>query len=441
MDDELKKRIAVFRYGVIADIVGGITHDWGETKRLIKDKCARKWQIPGSSRSSIGESTIKEWIGRYRASGNKLESLYPRNRSDRGKSRAIEQETAQGLLALRKELPELTLPVFMREAKQRKIIQPGMKVTYSTLYRFLQSEGMLKKPSSAAKDRRRFEAEYPNDLWQSDVMHGPYVEVEGKQRKTYLIAFLDDMSRLAIHGEFYLRENLKVFLDALRKALKMRGIPRKLYVDNGSAFRSHHLQHTCASLGIALIYSRPYQPEGRGKIERWFRNVREGFLSTADAKTLDKINDSFSNWITTYNHTQHGITKEAPIRRFASHIECVRAASRDMEDHFRKASRRTVAKDRTIALDGRLYEAPVELIGKRVNLLYHEHDPARVEIVYGGRTYGFATMLDVNVNCRIKRGRESLEIEGNNKDRYRGGKLFNDKDGPVRPDSGEDKGQ
>lgn len=434
MDEELKKRIAVFRYGVIADFVGGRILSHGETKRLIRDKCVRKWQIPGSQRSSISGSTIKEWIARYRASGNKLESLYPRNRSDRGKSRAIEQETAQGLLALRKELPEVTLPVFMREAKQRKILLPGMRVTYSTLYRFLQSEGMLKKPSSAPEDRRRFEAEYPNDLWQSDVMRGPYVEVDGKQRKTYLIAFVDDMSRLAVHGEFYHRENLKVFLDALRKALRMRGIPRKLYVDNGSAFRSHHLQHTCASLGIALIYSRSYQPEGRGEIERWFRTVRESFLSTEKAKTLDNLNDSFNNWVTTYNHASHGITKETPIKRFAAHIECIRAASGDIEDHFRKASRRTVAKDRTIALDGRLYEAPVELIGKRVNLLYHEHDPARVERVYGDRTYGFAVLLDVNVNCRIKRGRESLKIEGNTNDRYLGGKLFNDKDM-------EDKGQ
>lgn len=112
MDEELKKRIAVFRYGVIADFVGGRVLSRGETKRLIRDKCAQKWQIPGSQRSSISKSTIKEWIARYRASGNKLASLYPRNRSDRGKSRAIGQETAQGLLALRKEFPEVTLPVF-----------------------------------------------------------------------------------------------------------------------------------------------------------------------------------------------------------------------------------------------------------------------------------------------------------------------------------------
>ena len=128
----------------------------------------------------------------------------------------------------------------------------------------------------------------------------------------------------------------------------MRGIPGKLYVDNGPAFRSRHLQHTCASIGIALIYSRPYQPEGKGKIERWFRTVRESFLSTEKAKTLDDLNESFSNWIITYNHTQHSITKEEPIKRFASRIECIRAASGDMEDHFRRISGRTKGNDRTV---------------------------------------------------------------------------------------------
>ncbi|NOZ69666.1 MAG: transposase [Deferribacteres bacterium] len=432
MDDELKKRIAVFRYGVIADIVGGRGHDRGEKKRLIRDKSARKWDIPGSSRSRISETTIKQWVAQYRASGNKLESLYPRNRSDRGKSRAIGEETAQGLIALRKEQPELSLPVFMREAKQRKIIQPGIEVPYSTLYRFLQTEGMLKKPLSQPEDRRRFEAEYPNDLWQSDVMHGPYVQEQGKQRKTYLIAFLDDMSRLGVYGEFYHREDIKSYLEALRKGLRMRGIPKKLYVDNGPAFRSHHLQHTCASLGIALINSRPYQPEGRGKIERWFRTVRESFLSTAETKQLKALNESFGEWLNTYNHTTHSITKEPPIKRYTYHIECIRAASGDMEEHFRRASVRTVAKDRLIALQGRLYEAPVELIGKRVNLLYHEHDPATVEIQYQGRTYGFAAKLDVNVNCRIKRGRDTLQIQSVNKDRYKSGKLFNGKDGQEK---------
>ena len=429
MDEETKKRIAVFRFGVIADFIGGRRLRWGEIEQLMKDKCAQKWQIPGSMRTGISESTLKEWISRYKRAGNKLESLYPLSRSDRGKPRAIEEELAAGLISLRKEMPEVYLPVFISEAKARRIITPDMRIPYATLYRFLKAEGLVDRPSGLPEDRRKFEAEYPNDLWQSDIMHGPHVTFEGKQRKTYLIAFIDDMSRLIPHAEFYLHERLESFLDALRKALLMRGLPRKLYVDNGPSFRSAHLEHICASLGIVLLHARPYQPEGKGKIERWFRTVRGGFLSVQKAATLEELNKKFRLWAAGYNDTRHSSTGQHPIKRFAGNIECVRPAPKDLEDHFRKTAKRTVAKDRTIALAGRLYESPVELIGKQVLLLYHEHDPARVEVVFAGKTYGFISSVDVNVNYRIKRNNGVTEIEAqNNPDKYRGGTLFKKKD-------------
>ncbi len=431
MTEEMKQLVAVFRFGVIADFAGGRQLERGETERLIQEKCARRWVIPGSMRTRIGESTIKEWIARYKFAGNKLEALYPQERCDRGKTRAIDPETAQGLIALRKEMPAVLLPTLLQEAQQRKIILPGVKVKYSALYRLLLAEGLLQKVPGDGdpQDRRRFEADNPNDLWQSDILHGPYVTVEDKQRKSYLLCFLDDMSRLILHAEFYLHEKLECFLDCFKKALLMRGIPRKLYVDNGSAFRSHHLEHTCASLGIVLIHSKPYQPEGRGKQERVFRTVREQFLSVQKITTLQALNESFRQWIDSYNNRIHSITKEEPMKRFIRNIECVRPAPKDLEDHFRKTAKRTVAKDRTIALEGSLYEVPVGLIGKRITLLYHKHDPARVEITLEGKTYGFASMLDVNVNYRVRRdkgtrGRDTFEIGDDSTGRYDGGKLF-----------------
>lgn len=425
MDEELKKRVAVFRFGAIADFVGGRELDRGETERLLREKCAQRWLIPGSNRTRIGESTFKEWIVRYKRSGNKLESLHPRERSDKGKSRAIGEDMAMGIIALRKQMPGVSLPVLMREAQDRKIIIPSMKVTYASLYRLLQAEGLLHKSPNELQDRRRFESEKPNDLWQSDVMHGPYVTVEGRQRKTYLLCFLDDMSRLICQAEFYLSEGLGSFLDGFRKALLMRGIPRKLYVDNGSAFRSHHLEHTCASLGIALIHTPPYQPQGRGKVERLFRSVREQFLSVHKVSTLSALNEELGKWVDSYNDRTHSSTGQSPMGRFGDNIQCVRPAPKDLEDHFRKASKRIVAKDRTIALNGRLYEAPVNLIGKHITLLYHEQDPSRVEMRFNGETFGFAVMLDVNVNCRIKRNHyNSLQIDPDRTKRYGGGKLF-----------------
>lgn len=425
MDDEMKKRIAVFRFGVIADFVGSRQLDRGKIEELMQDKCAQKWQIPGSYRTSISESTIKEWICRYKRSGNKLEALQPVERSDKGKPRAIEEETAAGLITLRKEIPGASLPAFISMAKERKIIRPGRDLAYATVYRFLKAEGLVERPSGLPGDRRKFEAECPNDLWQSDIMHGPYADMDGKKRKTYLIAFIDDMSRLISHAEFYLHERLESFLDAFRKALLMRGLPRKLYVDNGPSFRSNHLEHICASLGIALLHARPYQPEGKGKIERWFRTVRGGFLSAHKPATFEDLNSKFRIWTEGYNDTRHSSTGAAPLKRFADNIECVRPAPRNLEDHFRKTAKRTVAKDRTIALAGRLYEAPVQLIGKQISLLYHEHDPARVELIFAGKTYGFLSSVDVNVNYRIKRDSGITEIDaGGNPGIYTGGSLF-----------------
>lgn len=386
MDEELKKKIAVFRYGVIADLVGSRRLSRGETKRLMREKCGQVWQIPGSGRTHIASSTVKEWISRYKQSGNKLEALYPQDRSDRGRLRSVNEDAAAGIVSLRKELPEVTLPVLLKAARERKIILPGMSVSSSTLYRFLKTKGLMEGAPKQAADRRRFEALQPNDLWQSDVMHGPYVVVDGKQRKTYLTAFIDDHSRLIPHAEFFLSERLDNFLIALRCALRMRGLPRKLYVDNGPAFRSGHLEHICASLGIALRHAKPYQPEGKGKIERWFRTVRMSFLPMVTATTLPDLNAALQTWVRTYHETTHGTTGEAPIKRFTRQLECLRQAPKDMEDHFRKEARRTVARDRTFSLLGRLYEAPVDTVGKQVALLFHEHDPARVEIFFGGKT-------------------------------------------------------
>jgi transposase InsO family protein len=429
MDEELKKRVAMFRLRVISDFTDTASLAWGEVERLMRDKCGRKWQIPGSMRSRISESTLKEWIALYRESGNKLESLYPKDRSDQGKSRTVAEETASGLIVLRKEFPNVTLPVFLRQAKERKIVPPGTALPYSTLYRFMKSQGLVGRPAQPPKDRRKFQAEHPNDLWQSDVLHGPSVTVDGKQRKTYMIAFIDDMTRIIPFAAFYLHERLDYFLDALRKALRMRGLPKKLYVDNGPAFRSNHLEFICASLGIVLIHAKPYQPEGKGKIERFNRTVREGFLSTLKATTLEELNEQFRAWVAGYHDRTHGSTGEAPLKRFTKNIECVRPAPKDMEDHFRKEAKRTVAKDRTFSLTGKLYEAPVDLVGKQVRLLYHEHDPARIEMRFGDKTYGFASVLDLNVNCRIKRENGITAIDpGDAPGKYKGGNLFNNTD-------------
>jgi hypothetical protein len=265
-------------------------------------------------------------------------------------------------------------------------------------------------------------------------MHGPLVIVDGKVRKSFLFAFLDDHSRLIPHGEFYLQENLKNLTDCLIKALSKRGLPRKIYLDNGPSFRSHQLAHATASLGISLIHCTPYRPEGKGKIERYFKTLRMQFLPLLPPTlSLPTLNERFEQWCDqTYHRTVHGTTKETPWHRYTQHLHLLRSAPKNLSDFFRTRARRKVDRDRTVTLHGRIYEAPVELIEKNVNLLYHEDDPQRIEIFHQDQSYGFLVPLNPHINARIKRNAERTHIEPQLASTppppiaksYQGGKLF-----------------
>lgn len=412
MNDEQKKQVAIFRFGVISDFVSPTRLAWGERARLIEHKCERSWQIPFSQRTRLSPATIRSWIRAYEKSGQQLESLYPHSRSDRGQPRALDQETTLALIGLRKEMAVAPVHTLIRTAHQRGVVDSEQYLAESTVWRLLKREGLMHPSEHPAIDRRRFEAQLPNDLWQSDVMHGPSVLLDGKNRKSYLIAFIDDMSRLICHAQFYRNENLNSYLDALRQALLTRGLPRKLYVDNGPAFRSFHLHQITASLGIALIHAKPYQPQGKGKIERFFRTVRSDFLPAVRSKTLDELNLALDCWLRdVYHNREHRSTGQTPLGRYAAHCECVRAAPKDLSDHFRQQVRRRVAKDRTVAIAGRLFEAPIALIGKQITLFYHPHDPSRIEARCDAKSYGFLTAVDLNVNCRVKREKDNLKIQ------------------------------
>ena len=427
MNEDEKREVGVFRFGVIHDFVSGVKLDRGEQERIIREKCERKWSIPYSARTRLTRSTILRWIKRYTQSNGKLESLYPWSRSDRGVSRGMDEETALALIRLRKELAKATVPMLIETMEKRRLVSPGMALNLSSVYRFLHRHNLMNPARGKPVDRRKFEVELPNDLWQGDSMHGPRVEVDGRMRKSYLLAFLDDHSRLVPHGQFYLSEGLACCLDALEQALLKRGLPRKLYLDNGPAFRSKHLEHATASLGIALIHATPYKPQGKGKIERFFRTVRMQFLPGFKGKTLEELNVTFDLWLNDiYHQRKHSSTAKSPFERFTAHMECLRTAPSELKDYFRKHARRRVAKDRTITLNGKLYEAPVALIGKQVLLLYHENHPVPIEVLYNQQSYGFLIPLDLHINARVKRDKNSgtdLKIV-ERATQYQGGRLW-----------------
>jgi putative transposase len=439
MTEEEKRKIALFRFGVIAELVSRTDLSWGEQERKIREFSEREWEIPGSQRSRVARSTIHEWLQRYERSGRRIESLFPQDRSDSGKARSIDEETELALVNLKGEMPRMTLPSLLSEARRRHLIGAEFHASAQSLYRMFKRHG-LNDEGEQEGERRRFEAEYPNELWQADCMHGPRVVTErGGHKKAFLFGLIDDHSRLIPHAQFYLQENIDGFQHCLVQAFEKRGLPRKLFVDNGPSFRSERLRYGCAALGVALIYTRPYSAASKGKIERLWRTVRMQLLPRLNEElTLQELNQRLWDWIEKEYHLRvHGSTGMAPLKRFLQHIELIRPAPKDLRDYFRKPEYRNVDRNtRTVSLNGKLYEAPAGLAGKRVLLLYHEQDPERVEVIYDNHSQGFLTPLNPQVNARVRRTsgrdidlvpRENQSPEQNDKAdprRYRGGELF-----------------
>lgn len=430
MEKELQEKIALFRFGVISGLVNRKGTSRGEQQAIIAELVAKRWEIPGSPRTSLTRSTILRWVGLYQRSGGQLESLAPQPRRDRGRTRAFDPETEAALLQLRREVPEVSLPVLLKLARTRKILRADCRPSKDSLYRLFKRHG-LERDSSSPADRRRFETELSNDLWQSDCMHGPKVIVEGKLRKSYLFAIIDDHSRLVPHAQFYLSETVDDYRDCLLQALEKRGLPRKLYLDNGAAFRSHSLKYACARLGVALLHTAPYSPEGRGKIERFFRTVRMQLLPLLpESLGLAELNDRLWQWLQReYHQRAHGSTGDSPLQRYLAHVTLLRPAPKDLRDYFRLPARRKVDKDRTVSLHGRLYEAPVGLIGRTITLLYQREDPTRIEAIFEEQSHGFLVPLNPAINSRVRRvAAQQTELlpadPSASTNPYRGGSLF-----------------
>ena len=252
--------------------------------------------------------------------------------------------------------------------------------------------------------------------WMSDVMHGPAVPDGRRRRKTYLAAFIDDATRVVPFATFAFAENTATYLPALKQAILRRGLPARLYVDNGANYRSRQLSLVCARLGVALIHARPYQPAAKGKIERWFRTLRGAWLNHLDLDAidgLDALNRRLWAWVEgEYHNSPHrGLDGETPLDRWAAAGADVRYPDPGpaFDDLFMFEAKRRVMKDRTVSLHGRLYEVEAVLIGDTVILRYDPQAPSNrpLQVLHDGRPAGMATVLDAYANTAVRRLRSS----------------------------------
>lgn len=420
-DAQYRQALALFRYGLIADLIALPAGSRGLYARL-REKAKLEYVIPGSQRTRVAMETLRHWLSAYRRGG--FDALLPKGRCDRGRPRILPQAVADALLSLKDSEPQLSIPQLIRAVYASGAAPASLRLPASTVHRLLSRAGLMQRrhpEQSNPQDRRRFAFAHAGQLWMSDVMHGPSVAVPGRgRRKSYLIAFLDDATRVVPYCAFTLSENTQAFLPVFKQALMRRGIPQRLYVDNGANFRSQHLALVCAKLGVALIHARPYQPQGKGKMERWFRSARAQFvnrLGPADTESLDALNRRLWTWVEgEYHQTPHrGLEDQTPLDRWAMSAQHVRLPGQaiDLEALFLFEVKRRVQRDRTVSLNGTLFEVDAALIGQSVTVRYDPAAPASrgVELWHQGAFVGRATALDAYANCFVRRHRPSQGID------------------------------
>jgi len=398
--------IALFRYEIIAPLLS-VTGPRGTQKREIEKIAARLHDHPRRGRVRIGVGTIEEWLLRYRRDG--LTGLEDKRRRDLGHSRVIDAAVAEVIAGLAEGKPDLDGQGLLAElaATREGIELPSL----STLYRFLRARGLDQRRAPGRKDHRAFAFELAGDCWQGDVMYGPSLPTDdGKRRKTYLIAILDDATRVVVHAQFYFEQHLRSLKDCLKQAMLKRGVPRRFYFDNGQIFRSRLLLALCARLGIQLIHTRPYQPQGRAKLERWFLSVRRGFLPRVDIDRcggLDALNRLLFAWVEgEYHQRPHrGIHGEKPLERWLRLSDGIRPLPLDvdLDALFLDEVTRRVAKDGTLTLAGKSFEAGPRFIGQKVTVHFDPFDLRSVRVVAASGESVVAYPVDLSANRHVRR--------------------------------------
>lgn len=408
LDDKAREQTALFRYSLIGDLIHRQEGEGG-LYSLLREKAKKVYEIPGSRRTHVAVETIRDWLGAYRKGG--FDALRPRARRDQGRVRAISQEVADLLCHLKENNPALSVGAVIQGAKAAGLDE---HLAPATVHRLLSRHGLMDKKCNepTSKDRRRFAFEKAGELWMSDVMHGPAVTTEnGRKRKAYLIGLIDDATRVVPYAAFTLSENTAAFLPVLQQAILRRGLPKRLYVDNGAAYRSNHVSLVCAKLGVTLIHTRPYQPQAKGKQERWFRSVRMQLLPTlteADTKNLDALNRRLWGWVEgEYHMSPHrGLDGTTPLDRWTMSAQDIRLVGPecDLDDLFLFEEKRKVQRDRTVSLHGVVYEVDASLVGETVTLRFDPSRPGRpVDVYFKGRKIEQAKTVDVYANCFVRR--------------------------------------
>ena len=399
-DPRLKK--ALWRYETISPYIA-LNPKRGGRRKLLEELASKVRVDEEGIPCSVEAETLRAWARRYRSGG--FQGLMDKERFRPG-VKVLDEKLCESICNLKREVPERSLERIIKVAEEIELVSPNV-LRRSTVHRVLQQAGLSARSVRVPdkKDLDRFEADSPNDLWQSDMLVGPWLPDPtrpGKVKRANLFAYIDDHSRLLLYGRFSFNEGLPYLELAFRESLRRRGIPKRVYYDNGRVYRSNHMKQIVAELGIhRIIHTEAYRPEGHGKVEALNRHIRSSFiaeLEATDITTLDELNEAFTAWAEQeYNRKVHETTGEEPHNRWMAGIEKIRYAE---EEKLRKAFmwKATRAPDKTgvFSLGSVKYQIHSDFKGKKVEVLYDPEAMHEVEIRQKGEFVQRAKPLSVS---------------------------------------------
>lgn len=388
MDQKTMIEIASIRLALIQPAFNGTYPD--ATKKQYYERISQvPLKLPDGKEVKYAYGTLACWESAYRKKG--FDALLPKERSDLGSSRKLDDDMIAAILRIRCEFPKINATEIYH-----KLIADGMAgkkdVSLTTVQRYIKKHNLKGASAPGQKDRKAFEEEFACGMYQGDTLYGPYLVEGGLRKRTYLIMLLDDKSRMIVGGRFFYADNAYNFQKILKDAVSSRGIPQKLYVDNGSPYKNEQLAMICGQLGTVLIHTPIRDGASKGKVERNFRTLRSRFLNVLDASKLsgiDELNSKLFEYINKHNTTIHSATGETPQERYMRDITNIKMALNKewLEQCFMNRIKRLVRNDATVMIDKEMYDVPMEFIRTKVEIRYLPDAMEKAYILYELKQY------------------------------------------------------
>ena len=405
--DKDKNAIALFRYGLISSLVNNTYEE--ESKAEYYRNVASKTYTFKDKELKVTPSTIKKWYLDYQKLG--YNGLIPKSRTDLNTSRKLSIEAQQKIVNYKETYPHISGTLIYQ-----KLIEDGyineFEVSKSTVLKFIRDNYLLFGDDGKI-DRRAFEMEFANDMWDADTSHGPYLTIDNKKVKTYLIALIDDASRLITNAKFYFEDNAINFQKTFKEGLKKYGIPKKIFLDNGKTYKNEQLAIICANCGMELIYTKPYSPQSKAKIERWFHTMKETWMrgiNWVDIKDIDELNEMLNEFINKYNNDIHSSLKDkdnnniSPKQRwFKDQDRIKKIDSNQIDEYFLHTAYPTIRADSIAHIKKLEYEVPTKYIGKKVTVKYDFLDRTKAWIYEENKKVEAIHLVDKIANSKIRR--------------------------------------